>query len=435
MKPSAAEAAILRDLARRVRDIAAVDVQAKKRKAIIDLNALRSERPLVYCFPEGAWLECIPPDSLECEDPVLRGWETRLRMAIYTHEQLDDDQVIDPVFNVYVDGGFTGWGLQGRVEMPDSDQRQTYYVHPYGSLSLSSHSALGAYHVDPVLADRGDLDKLTVPRLRVDEETSAQWLQVADDILGDILTVRRRGCFWNIVGGLPVTAVALRGMDNLWLDLYDDPQWVHRLMAFLADAHNLQLDALESGGYLTLNNGAEWIGTGGIGYTDELPPGDVDPGRIRLKDIWGGLQAQDLVGISPDMFAEFFWPHMKPIVERFGLSHYGCCEPVDGRLPSLTEARNLRRISVSPFADVRKCAEQMRGDYVFSYKPLPTPVTTAHFNPAAMLDAYRETFRITKECGCHVEIMMKDLHSIRHQPERLGQWVQIARRAADEVYG
>jgi sugar phosphate isomerase/epimerase len=93
----------------------------------------------------------------------------------------------------------------------------------------------------------------------------------------------------------------------------------------------------------------------------------------------------------------------------------------------------LRRISISAWADVRKCAEQIRGKYVFSYKPLPTPLTTPDFNEDAMLRTYRESFRIAREHGCHVEIMMKDLHMVRRQPHRLRRWVAIARRAAEEA--
>jgi len=430
------ESTVLQELARRVREIAALDQQQRKRDAVIALNGLRSERPVVYCFPEGAWLECIPTDTLRCEDPVLRSWETRLRMAIYTHEHLADDQPIDAVFNVYLDGGMTGWGIEQHLDMPgDADRRQIYYVHPCTSLSLVSHSRLGAYHIDPPMKSRDDLAKLRVPQLRVNCERSDLWLSVARDILGDILEVRRRGCFWTIVGGVPATAMALRGMDNLWLDLYDDPQWVHAFVAFLAEAHNAQLDALEDGGWLTLNNEAEWIGTGGIGYTDQLPQADFDPAHVRLADIWGGLQSQDLVGISPAMFAEFFFEPLKPIMERFGLSHYGCCEPLHDWLATLMGVGNLRRVSISPWADVRACAEQMAGDYVFSYKPLPTPMTTEHMDEDGMGALCRRSLEATKEHGCHVEIMMKDLHTVRGRPERLRRWVEIARQAIDEVYG
>ena len=55
MNPTLTEATVLRDLARRVKDIAALDIQEQKRRAITDLNALRSDRPLVTSAG-AAWL-------------------------------------------------------------------------------------------------------------------------------------------------------------------------------------------------------------------------------------------------------------------------------------------------------------------------------------------------------------------------------------------
>jgi hypothetical protein len=429
------ERTVLRDLARRVRDIGALPEQERKRGAWKALNSLQPGRPLVLCFPEGAWLECIPPQTLQCADPLLRGWETRLRMAVYTHEFLADDQPIDAAFHVPWHAGFDGWGVEPTRHATDDDKRQVYYMHPYVGLSQLSHSELGAFKEDAPLKERADLKKLRVPQLHVDRETSDLWLHMAQDLFGDILEVRRRGNPWNIVGGFPVTAVQLRGMEPLWLDLYDDPEWVKELLRFLADAHHAQLDALEREGLLTLNNGPEWIGTGGIGYTDELPVDGFDPAHVRLADIWGGVQAQDLVGISPDMFEEFFYPLMKPIMERFGLAHYGCCEAADPWLPSLLKTSNLRRLSISPWANVAKCAEALEDRCVFSYKPLPTCVTTEHVDEQAIRRGLEEAFTIAKAHGCVVEVMLKDLHTVRHQPERLRRWIRLAREAVALVCG
>ena len=300
---------------------------------------------------------------------------------------------------------------------------------------LAPNSALGAFHTAPPLRERRDLAKLRVPELRLNRATSDLWLRVAEDTLGDLLTVRRRGCFWTIIGGLPVTAVQLRGMEALWLDLCDAPEWVREFLAVLARAHHEMLDALERENVLALNNEAEWVGTGGLGYSDELPAPGFDPARVRLGDLWGGLQAQDLVGLSPRMFADFFYPVIAPVLARFGLAHFGCCEPLDGWLPTLMQSPNLRRVSISPWANVRRCAEQLRDRYVMCYKPLPTPLTTETMDEAALLRTYTDAFRATREHGCHVEIMAKDLHTVRHDPQRLRRWVAVARRAAADVYG
>ncbi len=433
---SSGESICLRNLAKRVAEIAAQPEQAEKRQAVIALNRLEAVPPRIYCFPEGAWLECIPPDTLECEDPLLRGWETRLRMAVYTHEFLSDDQPIDAVFNVPWDGYVGDYGLAPKVTgtADDTAARQTYYLHPFSNLSLSSHSALGAVHYEPPMTDRKDIEKLQTPQLHVDIESSNRILELAHEIFDGILNVRRRCHWWQALGGIAQSAIFLRGMDTLFLDMAEDPEWASEFFARLADGHMRALDALENGGFLGLNNGCEWIHTGGIGYTDELPAPGFDPGHVRCRDLWGGTQTQDLVGISPTMFETLVLPHLRPIVERFGLGCYGCCEPLHDWIPALKTICNLRRISISPWADMRLSAERLGNLYVLSRKPLPTPLSTEHFDEAAILDSLRTDFRIMREHDCRAEVMAKDLHTVRHEPRRLRRWVELARQARDEIY-
>jgi hypothetical protein len=428
------ERQVLLDLARRVAEIAARPEQQARRDAVRALNRLDAVRPLVYCFPEGAWLECIPPATLACTDPPLRAWETRLRMAVYTAEVLRDDQPLDAAWNVPWVLGFSGCGLELGVQQPDPGQRRTYFIHPYLGLSLESHSQLGAAHYDAPLRDRADINRLTPQQLVVDHEASRRHLDLAHELFDGILEVRRRGNPWAIVGGFPVDVIQLRGMQELMLDFYDDPAWVHELCRLLAADHTARLDQIEAGGYLTLNNGCEWIGTGGIGYSDQLPASGFDPAHVRCRDVWGGLQAQDLVGISPGQFEEFFLPHMIPIMERFGLSHYGCCEPVHDWMPLLKRVRNLRRVSVSAWADVHRTAEQIGAHYVFSWKPNPAAVSTPCFDEAAIRRHLVENLRIVREHGCRAEVIMKDTHTVQGDPSRLARWVQLARSAVAEVY-
>lgn len=90
-------------------------------------------------------------------------------------------------------------------------------------------------------------------------------------------------------------------------DTFDYPDELHRLMAFLRDGHLAKLDFLESNGLLCLNNDGTSVGSGGFGWTHELPQPDFF-GRVRLCDMWGFAESQETVGISPKMFAEFIFP-------------------------------------------------------------------------------------------------------------------------------
>ena len=85
------------------------------------------------------------------------------------------------------------------------------------------------------------------------------------------------------------------------------------------------------------------------GYTTDLPSDDF-AGRVRTRDMWLTLQAQETVSVNPDMFGEYVLPHFIRLAERFGLAHYGCCEPFDVRWKYLKQIPNLRHVSVSPWA-------------------------------------------------------------------------------------
>jgi hypothetical protein len=124
--------------------------------------------------------------------------------------------------------------------------------------------------------------------------------------------------------------IKLRGLAQIMYDMIDRPDDVHRLMAFLRDAHVAKLDYLEQRRLLSLNNDGTYVGSGGFGWTQQLPQPDFD-GRVRACDMWGFGESQETVGISPKMFDEFVFPYQLALLERFGLNCYGCCEPLDKR--------------------------------------------------------------------------------------------------------
>ena len=70
----------------------------------------------------------------------------------------------------------------------------------------------------------------------------------------------------------------------------------------------------------------------------------------------------------------------QPIIENFGLAAYGCCENLTDKIHLLRCIRNLRMIAVTPVADVRRCAEQIGADYVFSWQDNPADIVC----PASM---------------------------------------------------
>ena len=182
---------------------------------------------------------------------------------------------------------------------------------------------------------------------------------------------------------------------------------------------------------MPLNNEDDYVGSGSVGYTSELPRPDRPAGApARVADLWGLSESQETVGVSPRMFEEFVFQYQESIISRFGLSYYGCCEPIDKRIKIIKRLPNLRRLSVSPWCNQERMADELGRDYIFCRKPAPAMISTAVWDEDLIRDDLRTTLRIARHCP--LELVMKDVHTLAGQPWRLGRWVQIAREVCSE---
>lgn len=407
--PTANECEIVRGLAAQIREIAELPVMHERRMAWYRHNSLQSDRPMVLVFPEGSWRELICDSDLECNHPVLRQFEMGLRQRLFTFSQIGDDQVVEPHFNLYwvVDPGSYG------VDVPLT------YVHDRGS-----------YTWDPPLGSvLGAAEQLRFRQPSVDELETERRRELAERTFGDLLEVRISGSPWWSLG-LTWRVIDLIGLEPLMLAMVDEPDALHRLMAFMRDEHQHFMEWFENHGYLTANNAGQYVGSGGCGYTTELSAKPGEP--ANLSQMWGFAESQETVGISPDMFAEFVLPYQIPLLDRFGLNCYGCCEPLHSRWHYVRTIPRLRRVSVSPWADQGKMAEQLGRNYIYSRKPKPAPVCI-DFDERAIQADLDLTLDVARDCV--LEIILKDTHTVEHDRDRFGRWVTMARRTIDRALG
>lgn len=401
------ERQVLRELAEQVRTIAEEPVMAQRRLLWERHNALENRQPLVLCFPEGAWTEILPDTALQCRDQTLRVWERQLRTKIWWWKNLRDDNFILPWFDVNWRINIGDYGVY--VPMTHGDNR-------------------GSYVWEAPLKDlETELPKLHYRSLTVDRAGTRRNLERAHEILGDLLPVRiRAGLWWTV--GLTWEAAKLVGLENLMFYMCDQPGKVHQLMAFLRDEHLNFLTWCERSGLLTPNDAADYIGSGGVGATAELRDSrrvsEAEVG-VMLHQRWGFAESQETVGISPAMFDEFVLPYQVPLLEKFGLNCYGCCEGLERRIDTvLHHVLRLRRVSVAPSADQEVLGEKLAGRYIFSRKPYPAHVCIGFNEPAIRADL-RRTLAAAR--GQPLEIILKDTHTVEDEPARLTRWVEIAR--------
>lgn len=408
----AADRDTLRRLASDYRDICASPRNQELQRRWYAHNALAPGEPLVVCDPEGAWTDILgdwgsdPARSL-VSDPRLRGAEWQLRSRLYVATVLKDDRAWAPHLNV-------GW----RVDHGD-----------FGVRSERQHGAnRGSFTWTAPITDLATAPQvLRHRRPRVDREATRAEVGLLGDLVGDILPVRiRSGLWWTC--GLTIDVIALIGLERLMTAMIDEPEALHALMAWMRDEQLAYGAWFEHEGLCGVRNQDDGIASGGQGWSRELP----DPvGRpAGLRDDWGFAESQETVGVGPRMFAEFILPYQVPLLNRFGLACYGCCEGLERRIAMVRNAiPRLRRASVAPWADQAAMAQALGRQVIFSRKPNPAHVC-AGFNEAAVRADLRSTLAVAGDC--QLEIIMKDTHTVEGDLTRLPRWVQIAREEIAE---
>lgn len=199
-------------------------------------------------------------------------------------------------------------------------------------------------------------------------------------------------------------------------------------MAFLRDGTLAKLDFLEKNHLLPSNHQGDYVGSGGFGWTHELPQKDFN-GQIRTIDMWGFCESQETSVVHPDMFDEFVFKYQLLILERFGLNCYGCCEPLHKRWHIVKQAPRLRRVSVSPWCNIAEIADLTKDKYILSIKPHPAKLAVKEFDEASIRGEIRE--KLSQAKGCRVEIIMKDNNTIANNPQHVIDWVRIAKEEAE----
>lgn len=399
---------ILRHLAGVVADLAARPTEDEKKNFWYRHNALETTRPLIFCDPENGWNEIITDSNLHCKSALARDWEMHLRKEIFWGESMRDDRVIEPFFDIFYVHEESDWGMH-ETKIGGKDG--------------------GSYVWDAPLKSYEDIHKLHYPIITVDYEMTRNLQSLAEEIFGDLLTVRVKGKWWWSLG-LTWSLINLRGLKEIMFDVYDHPAELKQLMTFLRDGTLAKLDFLENNNLLSLNNDGTYVGSGGFGWTHQLPQHDFNGQNIRTIDTWGFCESQETSSWSPEMFEEFVFRYQLPVLDRFGLNCYGCCEPLDKRWGVVKKIPRLRRVSVSPWSNLNDMAEKLGNQFIYSWKPIPTDLAVPEIDEEHIRKTIRAAITTCKDC--RLEIIMKDNHTIGKNPQNVIRWCKIAREEAEK---
>ena len=394
---------LVRELARQVVEIAHEPRMTGILQRWKDVNGLRRpDRAPVWCRPVGCWKEIIPEDALVCGDPWLRSMEYGFRQVLYKRE-IGDDTPVEPHFTVSAAFDVTPpnvWGVDIRRHGTDV--------------------AGGAWAYDAALKTEADFDRLRLPQFSYNAQKTDERLQRMDELLGDIAPVK-------LAVGAPLTATLghvaadLRGLEQMMVDMVDQPDLLHRLMSYLRDAVLAALDAVEATGLVTPGD------TGPMTAIDSFGP---DPGESghTFKNCWCMANSQEFDQVSPPMWEEFLLAYQRPIFERFGLVGYGCCENLTHKIDGVLGIPNLRIFTCSAWTDLDAVIDKVGTRHCIMWRQKASDVV--YSDERQLREDLHDGARRLQ--GHYYQVVLRELQTLASNPDRLHVWTRLATEAAEK---
>ena len=406
----------LRDLAQKQAEIAALPVMDQRKKMWYALNdAHPGARPPVIIETWTFDRDFMPASIYQCQSTVGREIESQLLRNIRNHELIDDDKVIPDTYDI-------GWFIE-------EDEFGVPVKHE--AIPDAEGVEIGFRFLHPIHDLERDLPLLKPIKMTVDRDKTFAWQDFLTDLLGEYLPVKiRTGCHVSTM--LTHRVVDLMGMEPFFTAMYDQPDAVHQLMAYLRDNALSRMHWLESEGLLCYNHENQDSFGSSYNFTTRLPKPGAENSSPRLSDTWGCSNSQETVGVSPRMFREFCFPYYKEVCEPMGLLYYGCCEPAHPFWNEISQLPHLKKVSISRWCDQSFMGEALRGtEIVFSRKPNPNFLSVdANLEEDNWAKHIQETLDATRN-GVFVEFIIRDVYTMHGNLNNARQAVNITRHEID----
>lgn len=373
-------------------------------RAVNDLNPIRP----VVLIDELPWSEMALDNEMHvlCQDPFLQQIEWHLRTAIYKAKHLPADMILHPYVAVQKVVHRSGIGIR-------IDER---------TLAIQGRDTIQSHEYHDQLATDEDLEKIHNEVVSYDEAETMRRFHLLAEAIGDILPVRLKGWEYMSMGTWDQIAM-FRGVSNLLIDLAERPDFMHRTVRKL---HDVTLDSYRQIEELGLfDNDPTSLHCTPI-LASDLPGPDFDGEHVKTRNVWGRAVAQIFSSVSSAMHEEFDINYIKEPMSRCGLVYYGCCEPLDRKMDIVAKIPNLRKVSITPWADVNVAAEAIGRKYVLSSKPNPASVAVDRLDHAAVRKELRTILDACKRNHCSCDIVLKDISTCNGRPENIFEWEKIA---------
>ena len=349
----------------------------------------------------------VLPSMLQCEGREARAMEAAMLRPVANFTLFEDDTMVPAYYGVTEKASFIPFGLEVKRQLTDGV----------------------GHHFIPYLHQLEEDDHLLGPSLyKVDKSACEAEMQIAGDLFGDILPVKRIS---DAAYCTPMKDIVhIMNMDDMYIAMLDEEDRFRAMLGRLTDDYIAFFKLQESEKVRHSAAAMQHLCQGTYCFTNELP--DAVPGAA-LKDCWVFMDSQETAGVSPDMYADLVFPYYKKIMDHFGLVSYGCCEAVHGIWDDcLSTISHLRKVSVSPWCDEAFMGERLRGSNVTYLRKPPATLLgmpTRELDEDAVLSCFRKTAQAST--GCKVELIQRDVYTIGPDPAKVKRYVQLARQGME----
>ncbi len=398
------EISVLQETAKKYMEYASLPVQKEKIRLWKALNRSKMERPMVV-IDQIPWNEMNNEHELDLfvENPVFRRVELNLKKEIYKYKHYPVDMVLDPFIRVPKAISNTGYGMKVEEETL------------YASGNVSSHVFKNQ------LATMEDAKKIKDMIITHDELETDRRFETASEIFKGIAPVEMEGTIFHL--GVWDHLSQFMGVENIYFDLVDEPEKLHLFMERMTTS---VIKGIEQSNQLKIYDTNANVCHCSYIYTDELLP-DSGMGKETItKYGWAFGLAQLFSSVSPGVTEEFELPYIKRMAEHFGMIYYGCCDRLDDRLDLVLTIPHLKKVSCSPWSEREAFAEKIGPKVIMSNKPTPALVATATLDEDEIRKDLQRTVDAARKNNVNLEMILKDISTVKCEPERLTRWANIA---------
>lgn len=362
-------------------------------------NSCQGVRPMIHLEIDNFTQEVLLP-QMQCQDPMARRIEERLLHNFYNMQVLDDDKVVAPYFGVWWDMDLKPWGFEVQRDM-------------------AADGGIGQHFREQVEELDEEIDKFKPSEFHLKIDETNEYFKAAQDAFGDILPIKHVGK--SLTCWLTQDLVHIMGMQNMCIAMAECPDEIIKVLGMLADDYLKFFRKWEESGLLYATAGYEECNQGSICLTHELP----SEGNVKLDQVWLHMDSQETINVSQQMFESLVWDAYKKVADQFGMISFGCCDPLERLWPCLSQLKNLRKASISPWTNEEYMGEVLAGTkIIYQRKPSPNYLGVPEIlDEEAWRKHINETLHHARNCT--LELTIRDVYTIHNNVDKAKRCVEI----------